>query len=167
MSELEDGTRVTRMTSRRLACDATVVTVAKKADGTILDVGRRSRTIPWRLRRALEVRDRGCRFPGCGRRFTDGHHVRHWADGGETSLGNCLLLCHHHHRLVHEGGWTVSWDNERRPIFYDRRGHMHYEGRWQPPAVTEDAVAELIAQSAALIGEGAASAGAPTGSCCT
>ena len=69
--------------------------------------------------------------------------MKHWVDGGETSLGNCLLLCRHHHRLVHEGGWTIRWDDERRPIFFDRRGHAHYEGRWQPPQISEDVLAAL------------------------
>ncbi|MFW6200514.1 MAG: HNH endonuclease signature motif containing protein, partial [Gemmatimonadota bacterium] len=83
------------------------------------------RTISPALRRALEVRDRGCRFPGCGLRFTDGHHVEHWADGGETRLDNLILLCGFHHRLVHEGGWRVErWGRggERRPAFIDPRG---------------------------------------------
>ena len=93
-SELDDGTRVSAETSRRLACDTALVRMEHGPGGTIFDVGRRTRTIPPALRRALEARDRGCRFPGCGLRFTDGHHVKHWADGGETSLGNCLLLCH-------------------------------------------------------------------------
>ena len=92
-SELEDGTRVSYETSRRISCDCGSVRVSHAPDGSILDVGRRTRTIPPALRRALEYRDRGCRFPGCGLRFTDAHHVRHWADGGETSLGNCALLC--------------------------------------------------------------------------
>ena len=68
---------------------------------------------------ALEVRDRGCRFPGCGRRFTDAHHVQHWANGGAHSQKNCLLLCRFHHRLVHEGGWKIRWDDQGRPIFFD------------------------------------------------
>ncbi|MCL7962244.1 MAG: HNH endonuclease, partial [marine benthic group bacterium] len=106
-SELEDGTRVSAETSRRLACDASVVTIRQGGSET-LDVGRRTRTVPPAIRRALEARDRGCRFPGCGLRFTDAHHVRHWADGGETKLENLILLCHHHHRLVHEAGWTVE-----------------------------------------------------------
>jgi hypothetical protein len=66
-------------------------------------------------------------------RFTDAHHVKHWADGGETSLSNCLLLCRHHHRLVHEEGWQVDWWGEGRPVFFDPRGGAHYEGRWEPP----------------------------------
>ncbi|HUG88039.1 MAG TPA: HNH endonuclease [Actinomycetota bacterium] len=92
-SELDDGTRVAAETSRRISCDAGLVRMRHGPDGQILDVGRRTRTIPPALRRALEAHDRGCRFPGCGLRFTDGHHVRHWADGGETSLSNTVLLC--------------------------------------------------------------------------
>ncbi|MDX1494204.1 MAG: DUF222 domain-containing protein [Longimicrobiales bacterium] len=132
-SELEDGTRVAAETSRRVACDAGLVRVTHAPDGSLLDVGRRTRTIPPALRRALEVRDRGCRFPGCGLRFTDAHHVRHWADGGETSLSNCVLLCRFHHRLVHEGGWQVDWWGEGHPVFFDPRGGTHFEGRWTPP----------------------------------
>ena len=131
-SELEDGTRVSAETSRRLACDSGLVRIARAPDGSLLDVGRRTRTIPPALRRALEVRDRGCRFPGCGLRFTDAHHVRHWADGGETSLANCLLLCRHHHRLVHEDGWRVEWWGDGRPVFFDPRGGTHFDGRWRP-----------------------------------
>ena len=108
-SELEDGTRVSAETSRRLSCDASVVRLGEGPDGSILDVGRKTRTIPPALRRALESRDRGCRFPGCGLRFTDAHHVRHWADGGETKLDNLVLLCRFHHRLVHEEGYTVHF----------------------------------------------------------
>ena len=133
-SELDDGTRLSHETSRRLCCDASVVRLTKGADGSILDVGRRTRTIPPALRRALEARDRGCRFPGCGSRFTDAHHVIPWAAGGDTSLGNCVLLCKYHHRLVHEGGWTVDWWGEGRPVFYDPRGGVHCEVRWEAPA---------------------------------
>jgi len=74
----------------------------------VLDVGRRSRTVPPSLRRALEYRDGTCRFPGCSVRHTDAHHVRHWADGGETALSNLMLLCRFHHRAVHEGGISVE-----------------------------------------------------------
>jgi Domain of unknown function (DUF222) len=133
-SHLEDGTRVSAETSRRLACDAGVVSITRARDGSVVDVGRRTRSIPPALRRALEARDGGCRFPGCGLRFTDGHHVKHWADGGETGLGNCLLLCKFHHRLVHEGGWSVSWWGHGRPAFFDPRGGAHFDGRWGAPA---------------------------------
>jgi hypothetical protein len=128
-SELEDVTRVSAETSRRISCDAGVICVTHAPDGGILSVGRRTRTISPALRRALEIRDRGCRFPGCGLRFTDAHHVKHWADGGETSLENCLLLCRHHHRLIHEGGWTVGWWGNGRPVFHDPRGGTHVDGR--------------------------------------
>jgi hypothetical protein len=103
-SDLDQGTRVSAETSRRISCDGSVVRVSHDTDGSVLDVGRRMRTVPPAIRRALDVRDRGCRFPGCGLRFAEAHHFRHWADGGETSLANCVLLCRHHHRLVHEGG---------------------------------------------------------------
>jgi Domain of unknown function (DUF222)/HNH endonuclease len=147
-SHLEDGTRVAAETSRRLSCDAARVTMTHAPDGSILSVGRKTRTISPALRRALDFRDRGCRFPGCGLRFTDAHHVRHWADGGETSLGNCLLLCPHHHRLLHEGGWTVTWWGEGRPEFSDPRGWTHYDGGWEPPALPERPVQALIAANA-------------------
>ncbi|MGH7576728.1 MAG: DUF222 domain-containing protein [Longimicrobiales bacterium] len=90
-SELTDGTRLSPETARRLSCDAGVVRVTRDGDGAILDVRRRTRTISPALRRALEIRDGGCRFPGCGSRFVEAHHVVHWADGGETSLTNCFL----------------------------------------------------------------------------
>jgi hypothetical protein len=150
ISEIEDGTRVSCETSQRLACDASVVRVAQKSDGTVLDVGRKARTVRSALRRTLEIRDRGCRFPGCGRRFTDAHHVKHWARGGETSLENCLLLCRHHHRLVHEGGWEIRWAGAGRPLFFDPRGGLHYEGGWQPPLIPADAVQALLDENASL-----------------
>jgi hypothetical protein len=127
-SELEDGTRVSPGTSRRLSCDCGLVRVRHGSDGAVLAVGRKTRTIPPALRRALEVRDGGCRFPGCGSRFTEGHHVVHWADGGETSLANTLLLCRYHHRLVHEGLWRVHWRGRGEPVFIDPRGKVQRGG---------------------------------------
>ncbi|MDX1495262.1 MAG: DUF222 domain-containing protein [Longimicrobiales bacterium] len=125
MSELEDGTRVSAETARRLACDASVVPVVRGSEGreagrrgTVLDMGRRRRSVPPALRRALEARDRGCRFPGCGGRFTDAHHIRHWADGGETKLSNLVLLCRRHHRRVHEDGWRVCSDRSGTQIVF-------------------------------------------------
>jgi len=144
-SELEDGTRVSAETSRRLTCDAALVSIGRGTDGSVLAVGRKTRTISPALRRALEVRDRGCRFPGCGLRFTDAHHVRHWADGGETKLDNLLLLCSHHHRLVHEQGWKVEWwGKERLPAFIDPRGQVHMGTRPAPPELPADPVAALV-----------------------
>jgi HNH endonuclease len=77
-------------------------------DGRLLEVGARTRTISPALRRALHHRDRHCRFPGCGSRFTQGHHLRHWAQGGPTTLSNLALLCRRHHRAVHEEGYQVA-----------------------------------------------------------
>jgi len=78
-------------------------------DGAPLRIGRKTRKIPPALGRALRARDGGCRFPGCERRrFVDAHHIRHWARGGATDQDNLLLLCRHHHRLVHEGGYSVE-----------------------------------------------------------
>ena len=108
--ELADGTPLAPETARRLACDASVVALTERG-GRTLDVGRKTRSIPPALRRALAARDRGCRFPGCDRARVDAHHIHHWARGGGTSLDNLVHLCRHHHGLVHEGGFTV----ERRP----------------------------------------------------
>ena len=82
------------------------------------------RTIPPHIRRALEERDRGCRFPGCGCRFTEAHHVKHWADGGETSLRNTLLLCRRHHRAVHEGQVKLSVATDGTVVFFTPGGKM-------------------------------------------
>jgi len=107
-SVLEGGTRISAETSRRLACDASRVVMRHDDAGRLLEIGARTRTIPPALRRALHHRDQGCRFPGCGVRFTQGHHLRHWAHGGPTALSNLALLCRRHHRAVHEEGYQVA-----------------------------------------------------------
>jgi len=110
-SVLEDGARVPAGTSQRLACDASLVVMRHGRDGRVVEVDTRTRTIPPALRRALHHRDRGCRFPGCGLRPGQGHHIRHWAHGGPTTLSNLALLCRRHHRAVHEEGYHM----ERQP----------------------------------------------------
>ena len=110
-SVLENGEHVSAETSRRLACDASRVVMQHARDGRIVEVAAKSRTIPPALRRALHHRDRGCRFAGCGMRFVQGHHIRHWAQGGPTKLSNLAMLCRRHHRAVHEEGYQVT----RRP----------------------------------------------------
>ncbi len=107
-SELHEGGHVSAETSRRLACDAGRVVMRHDADGQMVEVGARTRTIPRALRRALPHRDRTCRFPACHVRIGQGHHVRHWANGGPTTLSNLVLLCRGHHRAVHEGGYQVE-----------------------------------------------------------
>ena len=158
-SELEDGTRISAETSRRLSCDTSLVRLTRAPNGSpdgsgdghrglALNVGRRTRTISPALRRALDARDRGCRFPGCGLRFTEAHHVVHWADGGETSLDNTLLLCRYHHRLVHEEGWSIEWWGAGRAAFRDPRGSVDLEERGRPPPpLPIDPVAALARQN--------------------
>jgi hypothetical protein len=106
---LNDGPSICAESARRLACDTSLVPIFHGPKGD-LDIGRKTRAIPTALRRALEARDEGrCRFPGCeNRRWIDAHHIVHWARGGGTELENLVLLCGHHHRLVHEGGFRVG-----------------------------------------------------------
>ncbi len=105
---LEDGAGISAEISSRLACDASRVVMRHDEEGRVVEIGARTRTIPPALRRALQHRDQGCRFPGCGVRFGQGHHVRHWAHGGPTTLSNLALLCRRHHRAVHEEGYQVA-----------------------------------------------------------
>ena len=106
-SVLEAGANLSAESARRAACDATRVVMRHDREGRVMEVGARTRTVPPSLRRALQHRDRGCRFPGCGLRFTQGHHIQHWAEGGPTRLFNLVLLCRRHHRSVHEDGFHV------------------------------------------------------------
>src|SRR3954454_8451173 len=103
----------------RLLCDCTVSRVVTVPDGLPLDVGRSRRTIPPQLRRALRVRDHGCRYPGCTRPhgWTRAHHVIHWKDGGTTVLVNLVSLCDHHHHVVHLPGWTAKFDGHTFTVF--------------------------------------------------
>jgi Domain of unknown function (DUF222)/HNH endonuclease len=127
-AELVDGPTLAPETVRRLGCDAAVVRIVER-DGRPLTVGRRTRTIPPALRRALRSRDEGCRFPGCThRRFMHAHHIQHWARGGPTTLENLVQLCSYHHRLVHEGGFRVE-RSDRGMVRFRRP-----DGRAIPPA---------------------------------
>jgi hypothetical protein len=103
---------------KRLCCDGETVVIVEDEDGQPLSVGRKTRTVPTAIRRVLWSRDKGCRFPGCShQRFVDAHHIQHWSTGGETSLANLLLLCTRHHRLVHEGGFSIAKDYRDRWYF--------------------------------------------------
>ena len=116
--ELDDGPALALDTARRLACDCSVVGIVEGEDGEPLNIGRKTRSIPTAIARALKARDGGCRYPGCDRsRFTEGHHVKHWADGGETKLGNLVTLCSFHHRLVHEGGYGLKATDDGLFVF--------------------------------------------------
>jgi hypothetical protein len=108
---------------KRLLCDCSLVTVVEGSDDKPLDVGRKQRTISTALRRALYARDRGCTFPGCHRtRYVDGHHLKHWIDGGETALENMTVLCTHHHQMLHEGGFTVVKEDDDQLRFITADG---------------------------------------------
>jgi hypothetical protein len=116
--ELDDERALALETVRRLGCDCSLVGIVEDDDGEPLSVGRKTRSIPPALQRALKARDGGCRFPGCDRaRFTEGHHVKHWADGGETKLSNLVTLCWFHHRLVHEGGFGLRTTDDGAFVF--------------------------------------------------
>ena len=165
-----DGVRVSAETSRRMACDAATVemvhgkapsvsdkaTRGPDAGGPVLSVGRKTRTVPPHIRRALEERDRGCRFPGCASRFTEAHHVRHWADGGETRLSNLLLLCRRHHRAVHEGRVKVCTDRAGLALFFTRRGRAMADAPEAPGVVGSGARASLPVVAPGPFSNGAA-----------
>jgi hypothetical protein len=107
--EIEHGPSIPAETARRFSCDASIVALIEDSDGEPLNVGRKTRTISAPLRRLLQARDKGCRFPGCGNaRYIDMHHIKHWANGGETRPSNLVSLCRFHHRAVHEGGFEVQ-----------------------------------------------------------
>lgn len=116
---LDTGETLSVSAVRRLACDAQITTILVDGRSYPLDVGRTNRYFDGHLRRALIQRDRGCAFPGCTRPpdWTDGHHIVHWADGGATCLDNGVLLCGHHHRVIHRGEWTVQLGRDKRPWF--------------------------------------------------
>ena len=142
---LEDGPGVTAVTSRRIACDSSLVTIKEDKNGEPLSIGRRSRTIPPAMRRALRIRDKGCRFPGCmNTRFVDGHHIKHWADDGETSLDNLVMLCRHHHRLVHEGGFVCEKSPDGEIRFKDQRERILESSTEMPGVAANDDVQQWI-----------------------
>ena len=101
---------------RRIACDADLVAVTRDAKGNLLNLGRKHRVVSPQLKRALLARDKCCTYPSCSHeQFLEAHHVMHWADGGETSLENTTMICNRHHRLLHEGGFTI---------------HKNFAGEW-------------------------------------
>ena len=147
-SVIKGGTRVSAETSQRIACDASRVEMRHDADGVIVEVSPRTRTIPTALRRALAHRDLGCRFPGCDLPFGQAHHIKHWAQGGPTTLSNLVLLCRRHHRAVHEEGFQVGRGDD---------GGLEF--RWPdgdvlppvppPPRISADAAAEVRTRNTA------------------
>jgi len=118
------GTHTSAEASERLSCDASRTWMRRDSEGNVLEVGRRTRTIPPALRRALLHRDQVCRFPGCGLRFVQGHHIQHWAHGGPTTLAYLVLLCRRHHRAVHEDGYRVARSENGVLQFTGPDGHL-------------------------------------------
>ena len=116
--------------------------ILDNAQGELLSVGRKTRVIPTALRRALKNRDKGCRFPGCpATRWVDGHHIEHWADGGETSLDNLVLLCRFHHRMLHEGGFDIQVCNDGARRFIRPDGSVLPES--YPPVLSDTSIEAL------------------------
>lgn len=163
--EIEDGPAIAAETARRLACDASVIAIVENEKGEPLSVGRKTRSIPPALQRALNSRDKGCRFPGCThKKYTDAHHIHHWAHGGETKMSNLVTLCRFHHRKVHEGAVVVLVLDDGAIRFVQPNGesfdsvsrnHTHPLGDWrQLPAVHEWAGIHINARTAATRWDG-------------
>jgi len=116
---LDGGSYISAAQARRLACDAKLIPVVLGGNSEVLDLGRSSRDCSIGLRRALHIRDRGCSFPGCDRppKWCDAHHVKYWADGGPTEIGNMVLLCGQHHRTIHHSEWEIEMVNGM-PLFH-------------------------------------------------
>jgi hypothetical protein len=135
---IEDGPALAAETAARMTCDSAVVAMSLRNGGEPLNVGRSTQAIPPAIRRALRVRDGGCRFPGCTqRRFVDGHDIVHWAHGGETSLSNLCLLCRFHHRAVHEGGYGLRRSAAGARVFTTPTGDVI------PPAPQQESLGAL------------------------
>jgi len=136
-STLPDGTPLSPGAARRMACDAEIIPAVLGTGIAVLDVGRSQRLFTGARRRALILRDKGCAFPGCDRPpgWCDGHHILGHARGGNTGLGNGVLLCGVHHHVVHEDGWEVVTADDGVPVFIPpptvdpsrtpRRNHRH------------------------------------------
>jgi Domain of unknown function (DUF222) len=110
---------------RRIVCDASIVPIGKVKNGDPLNVGRKHRVVSPPMKRALISRDKCCCYPGCTNdKWLDAHHVMHWVDGGETNMSNILLLCGKHHRLLHEGGYTIRKNFEGNWSFRTGKGKI-------------------------------------------
>jgi Domain of unknown function (DUF222)/HNH endonuclease len=141
---VEDGPVLHPELARRFACDCRLQAVARDPGGHAVGIGRGSRNVPEWLMRELRFRDDGCTFPGCGtRRFLAAHHVVHWARGGATDLDNLVLVCSFHHKLVHEGGWTVKLGRTPDSV-WTRPNGMRYEPG--PPSIPVNNFAASLQQ---------------------
>jgi len=143
-AHIEEGPHVSAETSRRICCDTSIGRLVEDKNGEPLSIGRKSRVIPPPMRRALKARDKNCRFPGCTHQhFIDGHHIKHWSDGGDTSLNNLVQLCRFHHRLVHEGGFGCDKDQDGRVVFSNEIGMPINESDHKLPPIKDNVVVYL------------------------
>ena len=150
-THLENGPCVSAETSKRIGCDCSKTVIEEDEFGEPLNIGRRTRTIPPSIRRALKSRDGGCRFPGCtNHKFVVGHHIQHWSNGGETSLDNLVLLCDFHHHLVHEGGYDCRRGEGGEIFFVDRRDERLAEFQTSPAKPIEESIAWMYRKFADL-----------------
>ncbi len=134
LAESEEGVPLLAETARRLVCDARLQVSVEDGEGTVIGVGRTTRSIPPWLARMVRMRDKGCRFPGCGRtRWIHIHHIVHWAHGGPTDLDNLISLCPFHHHLIHEGGWRISGDPNGEIMWIMPGGDPYVPGRRYQP----------------------------------
>ncbi len=137
---------------KRLCCDGDAVVIVENEEGEPLSVGRKTRTVPTAIKRALRARDRGCLFPGCHhKRFVDAHHIKHWSAGGETSLDNLILLCSRHHRLVHEGGFRIERDYQNRWFFKRPDGRAVPSCGYQAQDMTDDGIGDISSELSSVI----------------
>jgi len=149
-AHLRGGPGLREATVERLTCDASLTLHGAGEDGVADEgggaraAGRRTRVVSGPLRRVLERRDQGCRFPGCTHtRFVDAHHVHHWSRGGTTTLDNLLLLCQRHHRAVHELGFRI--DAEQPPKGATRFRFFTPDGAELPPVADDLRVGAVVA----------------------
>ena len=131
----EDGLNLSHAAVRRLACDADILPICLGTHGEVLDVGRRHRLVTTALWLALIARDHHCTFPGCTRPpvMCHAHHIRHWADGGDTALNNLVMLCGAHHRVIHDTPWQVRLATDARPEFQPPPPRHTTSGEPPPP----------------------------------
>ena len=135
--QVADGPGLAAETARRIACDATTVTIVENTAGHVVDVGRRTRRPNRRLRTALQRRDQHCQYPGCTRRRTQAHHIVHWIDGGATTMANLTSMCSRHHHRLHEGRFRIEQSPTGQLLFY------RPDGRPVPTVVNPTPVADL------------------------
>jgi len=129
---------------KRLCCDGHVVVIGEDEKGEPLNIGRKTRTVSTAIKRALQSRDKCCAFPGCHHtRFVDAHHIEHWSNGGETSLDNLMLLCSQHHKLVHEGGFSIERDYQNRWYFKRPDGRAVPACGYHAEDITDDNIDDV------------------------